>query len=648
MRLMGRHRRTDAGRRLTREVLSRRFKAAIGAGESVAAVLIPIIVVSVLALAATMGWFSRNVIPDGEYLLFLEYVGSHTKMLLATFLIFVGIFAGMILALIHWGGNALDRSDDSAPGRRVITRINRGVDWVLARWWRLSALLAVAWSPLIVGQFPGTSNADLVMQAREVLGDRGEIDYPPFNVYPIAHYLVPNDEVLLSEHHNALLTLMYGTVLGKSLEHFGSFEVGFIILTMSQLAITLIAFGRASELLSRWVTRPGARSLFLAVLILSGFPTALWAVAIAKNPLFGAAFVWLIALAFDHVRSRESPHWMRALELVLPAVMALNSAKFAQPILAVLLIMVLIAQVSWAKWRVALAGLALPILLTQLVVDIGIAQEKIIPGDPMAGKGLQIQSMALTLKERPGALSPEDERALNEIFDVEMMIEGYQPRTMAPVRGAGFREGAYQWREVTRQEASEFNGIWRRLALAEPDMVVNGALLTSYRFFDPFTPASDNRPSITNDDSIQTLVITDGATLSDDFTNLERRETLHEVANDLSTDEWLLLPTNGVARTVVVILLATAAIILRRPAAWIWALPMALHCGVFLLSPLDSSGRYALGVTYFMPFAILAFASARSVGSAMAGSGPVESDTEAAASTTTLGKEQDKPLKENR
>lgn len=607
-----RHRRRgDAEQRLTSQELRHRLSRVVDLAERAASLLVPLIVVGVLALAATMGWFGRNVVPEGELLLFFEYLESHTKMMSATFLCFVVLFGAALLALVSWAGRALDLPPAPTAGGRIVAGIEAGVEWLLARWWRVSLLLALVWSPLIVGQYPGTSNSDLVMQAREVLGDRSEIDYPPYNVYPIAHYLVPNDEVMLSEHHNALLTLLYGSVLGESLDRFGSFEVGFVVLTMSQLVITLVAFGRASELLSRWVTRPGARNLFLCVLILSGFPTALWAVAIAKNPLFGAALVWLIALAVDHVRSDRSPHWARSLEWALPALLALNSAKFAQPILLVLLAMVLVAQISWAKWRVALIGLAVPMLLTQLVVDVGVAQERIIPGDPMAGKGLQIQSMALTLGERPDALSPEDERALNEIFDSEMMAERYTPRTMAPVRGAGFKEGAYQWREVTQEEASQFNGIWRRMALAEPDMVANGALLTSYRYFDPFTPARDNRPSITNDDSIQSLVITDGANLSDDFTNLERRETLHEVADDLSSDAWLLLPTNGAARTVLVILLATAAIVLRRPAAWIWALPMALHCGVFLLSPLDSSGRYALGVTYFMPFAILALAGAR-------------------------------------
>lgn len=636
MGIMGRHLRAAESTRAgasapkvvdTLKAQAPRVSRAVDRAEQIATVAVPIIVIGVLALAATVGWFARNVVPDGEYMLLFEYLRSHTKMMGVTFLCFVVLFGGLLLAVVSWGRRSLDAPTEVGAGSRISTLVNRGVTWVLARWWRMSLLLAVVWSPFIVGQYPGTSNPDLVMQAREVLGDRNEMNYPPFDVYPIAHYLVPNDEVVLSEHHNALLTLLYGSVLGESLDRFGSFEVGFIVLTMSQLLFTLVAFGRASELLARWVTRPGVRTLFVCVLILSGFPTVLWAMAIAKNPLFGAALVWLVSLAVDHVRSGGRPGALRALEWALPALLALNSAKFAQPILLVLLAMVLLAKISWAKWRVALIGIAVPVILTQVVVDVGVAQEKIIPGDSMAGKGLQIQSMALTLRERPDALSPEDERALNEIFDSQLMAENYDPRTMAPIRGAGFKDGAYQWRDVTREEASQFNGIWRRLAMDEPEMIANGAVLKSYKFFDPFTRTRDNRPSITNDDAIQSLPITDGANLSDDFTNLERREDFTELANDLSTDSWLLLPTNGVARTVVVILLATAAIILRRPSAWIWAVPMALHCGVFLVSPLDSSGRYALGITYFMPFAILALAGARtSAGSTAEDSAEPEAD----------------------
>lgn len=596
---------------VSRDAVTATASRALRAGQSVAGVVVPAVVLVVLALCATAGWFSRNVVPDGEYLLFFEALELHTKLMVGIFAAFLVLFGGLLAAVVTWSGRALDARPVAVAGGRLMARVDTAVDWVLARWWRVTLLLILAWSPLIIGQYPGTSNADLVMQAREVLASRSELDYPPFDVYPIGHYLVPDGDVLLSEHHNALLTLFYGSVLGVSLDRFGNFEAGLIALTMSQLAFTLIAFGRASELLARRVDHPGVKKIFLIVLLLSGFPTVLWAMAISKNPLFGAALVWLIALAVDHVLGADRPRWLRSVEWAVPALLALNSAKFALPIIVVLLILALLGRSGWSGWKVVLTGVAVPILVTQMVVGIGVAQGKIIPGDPLAGKGLQIQSLALTLRERPEALSAEDRRALDEIFDVDLMVEEFTPRTMGPIRGAGFIDGAYRWRSVTAQEAAAFNGIWKRAALEEPAMMGNAVILTTYKYFDPFTQAKDNRPTIRNDDGVSVLEVTDGVHLNDDFTNLERREDLNAVADDVASEPWLLLARNGSTRTVLVILLATAAIVLRRPAAWIWALPMALHCGVFLLAPLDSSGRYALGVTYFLPFAVLAVASAR-------------------------------------
>jgi hypothetical protein len=333
--------------------------------------------------------------------------------------------------------------------------------------------------------------------------------------------------------------------------------------------------------------------------------------SVSKNPLFAAAFCWALALAVDHVRSRERIPWHRMLEWGLVTLIAINAAKFATPLMAVLLVLVLLGRWGWGAWRTALVAVAIPLVLLQAGLKVGVAQEWIIPGDPMAGKGVQVLSMGLTLKVDPDALSEQDRADLEKIFDVDLMREKYKPATMGPIRGAGYREGAYQWRTVTAEEASRFNGIWLDLATDEPALIADGVLLKSYRFFDPVTHGRDNRPTITTDDAASGLTVTGPARLSDDFINTRGRETIDSAAAFVNGTPGLRFLMEAPLRTVLVILLAILAISLRRPSAWIWALPLALHAGVLLIAPVDSSGRYALGITYFLPFALLALAASR-------------------------------------
>lgn len=574
--------------------------------------LLPAVVLAFLALFATLGRLDRHPIdPVPEYLQFTHMLATQPVRVLATFAVPLTIYCLIFVLARRLLGRALDLPRESFRAVRWRRACASVTDWVLARWWRISLLLLALWSPLIVMQFPGTSNADFILQIREVLDERARTNYQPYDVYPIGHYLVPDGDVLLSNHHNAFLTLFYGTVMGKSLELFGSFEVGFIALTMSQLAFTLIAFGRAASLLARDARSDLLRIGGVVLLILSGWPIALWAIALAKNPLFAAAFVWILALAIRHVRDRTRISALMVLEWALVTVVALNSAKFASPIVMALFVLVCLWRRDWRAWIAAALALLLPALVMQAALRAAVDQEWIIGGDKLAGKGMQIQSLAYTIKERPEGLSPEDRKKLERIFDVDMMVEVYNPRTMAPIRGAGYRDGAYKWRTVTREDAAEFDGIWLRVAKEEPDMMLNGMLLKSYKFFDPLTRGADNWPTVRADDNVSAISVDGEHFLNDDFMNLEWREASYEFWSVAGGDPWFKYSVASPFHVVVVILLATLAISLRRPSAWIWALPLALHAGVLIMSPLDMSGRYSLGITYFLPFAVLALAASR-------------------------------------
>lgn len=577
----------------------RRFRRRVG---RVATVALPALTLAILTLFAATGYLDRHRGSDEPYPLFFTRLADEPGRVILITAVCAAIYTAVFLILA-----ALVRRWTSERERRAGTpgRVTRAVDWVLARWWRVSLLIAVMWAPLYIMQAPGTSNADLIMQALEVLGDRSEMSYPPFDVYPIAHSLIPSDDVLLSNHHNVLLTLFYGYVLGASIDLFGSFKLGLLVLTSTQALFTLIAFGRGMSLVARRVDSRALRVLGLVALVLCGYPVALWSMAMAKNPLFAAAFVWWLALSIDYVRSRRPMSAWRIAEWAVVTLVMLISAKFAAYIIAVQIVVLLVARWRKRSWMAVAVSLAVPLAVFQVALKIGFTAGVVIPGDPLEAKAVQIQTMALILREEPDALSPEDRQRLEPIFDVDAMGELFDPWTMGSVRGAGYQEGAYKWCTVTQEQTEEFDSIWQNLAQREPRLVADGVMLTSFRYFDPRSHGSDNWPSVHADDGISSVLV-DGNRFSDDGVNDHLRGRLDQFVVFTAKTPGLNLLLESAPRVVLIVLLAAVGIALKRPAVWAWAFPIALHCAVLIGSPLSSSGRYALGISYALPLVIMA------------------------------------------
>ncbi len=77
------------------------------------------------------------------------------------------------------------------------------------------------------------------------------------------------------------------------------------------------------------------------------------------------------------------------LEWALVTVVALNSAKFASPIVMALFVLVCLWRRDWRAWIAAALSLLLPALVMQAALRTAVDQEWIIGGDKLAGKGAE-------------------------------------------------------------------------------------------------------------------------------------------------------------------------------------------------------------------------------------------------------------------
>lgn len=581
---------------------ARRLRAAL---QRLVAIAVPAVVLAVLALFGTAGHFDRRRDADEPYALLLEIAFARPLEAIGVFAAFAAVYTALFLGVLaivrRWSRAAVPGTDAS----RAVVTARRAMAWLYARWWRISLVLMIAWSPLFLMQFPGTSNPDFHLAVVEVLGDRADMDYPPFDVYPIAHHLIPNDEVLLSTHHNAFLTWTYGTLMGTSMDLTGTFRWAFVLLTASQAAFTLLAFGRAMQLVARHVPGTSFRLLAIVVAVVCGHPVAMWSIALAKNPLFAAALLWWLAVCIDVVCSGRKTPLIRVVGWGALTFILINSAKYGEYIVLAQLVVLLIVRRGKRPWAEALTALAIPVLVFEALLRALIGGGHIIPDDPMAAKALQIQSLGLILQQNPDALTNEERERLGPAFDPEVMSQEFDPDFLRPMRGSGYRDGAYRWRTVTEEQAAEFDAVWASAAAREPGLVADSVILGAFRFFDPLSRGFDNWPRVDADDGIQALPI-GGHHFGDDGRNDAARAALTDLSHEVASTPGARLLLESSVRAALVVLLAAVAIALRRRAAWIWAVPLALHCGVLIAAPLAASGRYALGITYALPLAILA------------------------------------------
>jgi hypothetical protein len=528
--------------------------------QKIGTVVVPILVVCALTVFATMGWIARHPFDDqGDHLLFLSAFSQH-KGLVAGLLVYTAVMYAALLTVV--GGllrftliRAEERAGEQTSRRSWIVRTAR---WLLGSWWRLSLLLLVLWSPILLGEVLGGGGAwaDTGLEDGTLRGED------------------------LAGHRSVLVIVGFECVLALGRLVTGGIGAGLGVLVLVQLAVVLAALGRSAALLGRWVRSDGLCALALAVLVVGGVPIALWSLSLSPAALGAASLCWFLALTLDHVHSREPIRGGRVLEWALATLILLSCSALALPLVVVLLVMAVITRRGLEAWRTALIALVVPLLVVLVGTRLASSQGMLGTEDPVAQHGLQVQSIALALSEDPDALSAQDADALAEVFDVDALREDFTP-------GAPGRALEAENDSVSAAQAEQLPRIWWDLAQDHPGLAADGVLLEVAGTFDPFAHGRQDLPGTADDG-------TPGA-----------------VGSVLDGTPGLRLLVESPLRVVAVLLLGVIAVALRRPGVWFWAVPIGVLTVSLALMPADASGGAALVIGCFLPFALLALSASR-------------------------------------
>lgn len=487
---------------------------------------------------------------------------------------------------------------------KVVNRFNNLVEWVFKKTDRLYAVIFLTWVPYVLAIFPGAAGWDLAMQVQEVVDNKGHLArehvFAPSDVYPIAHYLVEEGHGLLTNQHNFFLTMIYGGVAKYSLQWFDSFVPGVAFLAVTQMLFTIFAFAYTLKVLGKYVKNTVIKLVAFLIVEIS-FLIPISGMDLNKNALFAAAFVLFLGIVITYLKGDNSTgtFWL----LLITTVVILIAVKFGWMIIAAELVIAIFYK---SLRKPFILALGIPLIIFKVSLAVLFSTGVVIEDDPIEAKGIQIQQVALYLREYPDDISRKDKAALNKIFNLKVAADTYNPNNTDPVKSSGYYDKfSYRFRTMKAKYWDGFNGIWLRMFAKHPSVFIRAAALKFYSYFDVFSP------------QIRDLTVT-----LPDF-NLKGEEldgVKHGQPNDnvfrnfldrlIHQDKGVISLLNSGVWFNVLGLIIIGAIIYR----WAWhslliIMPFGVQMAAMIVSPLNGSTRYSLGFIFaFFAIVMLLFA----------------------------------------
>lgn len=509
------------------------------------------------------------------------------------------------------------------------------------RWWKLWLILLIGWLWALVTLL-SAFGADVFSQIGEFTSEWKQLHggTPAYltgdgvvnaimDVYPTAHYLWPATPTFLTNQHNILLTLLYGSVGFGSRTLTGSADAGLVLLSAAQYvfaafccAATLhralnLPFLKRDDGHAAVTAHPSSAIARVALIVLLLNPTvAFSAISLTKSPLFAFTFLWWFGIWYElHLTSRndgigaDAPgpgpsRWFgtsarTATAFALSTILLLASAKYGLYVVALMLVLGLLADRR--RWRLFAVALLLPLLVFQGALTACISSGMIIDGDPIEGKGVQLQQIGRVAQRDAGNIPDSAREMLDPILDLDAAAEAYFPDDADRMKSSGGNEDktvVYRWKTVTAEDMKGFNQAWLEIGLANPVLYIDGLLSKCYGYFDvadpPYTSAAyyiDNGQIATHSAFLDGWL--GGA-----------RHAVSGFVNAWGSIPVLGWPLHGNFWTVLTLLVGAAEVVTRRWRALAFHLPLLLLMGVMVTAPANNFDRHMLPLIFV--FGVLA------------------------------------------
>lgn len=450
-------------------------------------------------------------------------------------------------------------------------------------WKRLltaAGLIALCWLPYYLLFFPGLNNPDTSMQIAWALH------------YPtdwLKYSSVRGEGVYATNHHPYFTTLLFGLFARFGLA-LGDIRWGVAVYNLLQLLATALAMAGAWFYL-RHLGLP-ERAMRGGLLFTALFPLfPLYAITMLKDSLFSLACLALTVLLFELARTRGAclkHNWFCAL-LFGSAFLIMFSKN--QGIYFVVLIGLACLVYKGVRGRAAVS-LLLPAALFQTVwMGVLLPMWNVAPGGRQEALGLLFQQTARCVLTYPEDVSREEEDAIRAILDYDRFGVLYDPMQSDNIKFT-FNQDA------TGEEMSAYYKVWLQMLCRHPDAYVQALISNVYAGF--YLP-HETALSYTHYDNREVM------SYPELCVPLPARLERWEPAVQAALRAVQHIPVAGLLFSIgffpwVILFLFLDALRRKRYGLLLPLLPCILSVAVLLVSPVSGSYRYAMPLTYALPF----------------------------------------------
>lgn len=468
----------------------------------------------------------------------------------------------------------------------------------------------------------------------------GFFSFVPADIYPTAHYLWPTHPTYLTDQHNIVLTVIYGSVTAVSRYFTDSNDAGIVLLAALQF---LFAIWCCSASANRFLNQPWNNSIkdinqtgitsstadgtsttsetsetstqstpisanttstpvFIRLAILITFlfsPLVTFStISLTKSPLFAFAFVWWFGTLYELRNKNYRYHTI--FELIISVCVMLIAAKYAWYILIIQFVILLISERK--RWCIWVCCILLPIIAIHGSISLLIHNGVIISGDPIESKGLQLQQIARTARLNPKSIPYEARKDIEPIFNLDQTAETYNPQDADPVKSSGLqsKKVSYRWRYVTKKDLQKFNRAWWLIVTNSPLTAIDAFLAKTYGYFD-----ITDKPYVGPEYYINTDNIQNSTWIR--YWMPDWRNKVYRNASDFSDNTELGWLIHGNTYVIATLLIGAAEIICKRWKTVALHIPLALLVGVMMLAPANNFERHMLPITFVFWFTALTF-----------------------------------------
>ncbi|MBJ7691129.1 DUF6020 family protein [Weissella confusa] len=526
-----------------------------------------------LAMMATAGGYFRKFGYD------YDKAGMDAEQIMW---LIIGFLASVILVALF---NVVAQSKLELPEFKL-----SGVDWLFARPIALWGVLVVLWGGIIVLMFPGGWNYDFTNQINELLtNNNGQIHS---DTYPIAHFLFSDKATELTNQHGVILTLIYNAVVYLSVKLFSNAAQGIFVLSLTQFILGVTAV----VMVLRYFTRNSSNTSKVLILLMIGlnpyFP--IYMGQLTKTPLFAINFMIFFTLFMRLLEADDDRNYVYG-GLFISTLGMLFAVKFAFMLLVptIIAFSVLLKK----RWRKFLFVTGAAVMIFKIVMMVMAGSGYIKEDDPIEAKTIQIQQVALYVKNYPNDIDQADEESLAKIFSLKGLANYYDPRTTDMIKSTGRFNYVYRYRTVTDNDWKKFNGIWLNMLKRHPGVFAQAFFAKTFGFFDILDqPRRDlaNTGKIPFEvDKPQTYEYTVSKMVEKNQKTVQHMLDIY--------DTWPVLELFARPNFWIVIgllLMAVKLIYLGDFRYVMLVLPFFLLVGVMIVSPVNNLDRY--GIPYFL------------------------------------------------